>query len=255
MVASRFRWNGSELVDVSAAPVMPLYVADSFLLTDGLVVDYPRHLGRFARWADEQGLVRPVDDFLSAVTAALPRTGAWFPRIDLTERGELELHVRPAPTLHETIVLANGASDPRTEPRIKGPDIPALEVLRTTAREGGADEAIILDPQGRIVDGATTCLVWFRGTTMLTPPAEATRLDSTTVAAVSHIAQANGFELGTEWASPADLAGLTVWALNALHGIRSVTRWVGGPELAENDVMRRQWRTQYAQRAQQIADL
>jgi len=232
---------------------MPLYVADSFLLANGAVVEYPYHLERFARWADEQGLVRPVDDFLAAVTAALPRTGAWFPRIDLTERGELELHIRPAPPLHETIVVANAAHDPRTEPSIKGPDIPALEALRVTARDAGADEAIILDDQGRVVDGVTTCLVWFRGTTMMTPPVEATRLDSTTVAAVSHIAQDCGFELSTEWATPSDLTGLNVWALNALHGIRAVTGWVGGPELAPDTAMLAQWRARYSARAQPIS--
>jgi branched-subunit amino acid aminotransferase/4-amino-4-deoxychorismate lyase len=228
---------------------MPLYVGDSFLLDEGHVVGYPRHLERFARSAEAQGLVHPVDNFLAAVTAALPRTGTWFPRIDLTERGELELQVRPTPPLHSSLVLATASGDPRSEPTIKGPDIPALEQLRAEARQVGADDAVIVDTQGRIVDGATTCLVWFRETTMLTPPLEATRLESTTVAEVTEIAAANGFEIATEWATPADLAGVTVWALNALHGIRGVTSWIGGPTLNHDEQMLTSWRTQYAQRA------
>jgi len=249
MSSTRFRWNGSELADITGAPVMPLYVADSFLLTDGAVVDYPLHLDRFARSADTQGLVRPVDDFLRAVTAALPTAGQWFPRIDLTERGELELHIRPAPPLSQTAVLATAGTDPRTEPGIKGPDIPALETLRAAARERGADDAVIVDSQGRIIDGATTCLVWFRENTLLTPPVEATRVESTTVTVVSELARESGFEIATEWATPAELAGVTVWALNALHGIREVTSWVDGPALTPNPEMLQSWRDRYAARA------
>jgi branched-subunit amino acid aminotransferase/4-amino-4-deoxychorismate lyase len=254
MSATRFRWNGSELADVSGAPVLPLYVGDSFLLDEGKVVGYQRHLDRFSRSANAQGLVRPVDDFLAAVTAWLPRTGTWFPRIDLTERGELELHIRPAPPLTSTIVLGTASRDPRTEPLIKGPDIPALELLRNEAKAFGADEAIILDHQGRIIDGATTCLVWFREQTLFTPPAEARRLDSTTVATVADIARAHGFAIETEWATPADLAGVSLWALNALHGIRAVTAWIDGPELAQDASMLGSWRADYAQLALTIDD-
>jgi branched-subunit amino acid aminotransferase/4-amino-4-deoxychorismate lyase len=249
MNASRFRWNGSELAEITGAPAMPLYVADSFLLSEGAVVDFPLHLDRFARSADAQGLVRPMDDFIRAVTEALPTTGQWFPRIDLTERGELELHIRPAPPLTQTAVLATASSDPRTEPGIKGPDIPALETVRAAARERGADDAVILDAQGRIIDGATTCLVWFRGNTMFTPPVEAVRVESTTVSVVSNLARESGFKIATEWATPAELAGLTVWALNALHGIREVTAWIDGPALAPNPEMLQSWRARYAARA------
>jgi hypothetical protein len=39
-----------------------------------------------------------------------------------------------------------------------------------------------------------------------------------------------------EPATPSELDGAEVWALNALHGLRIVTDWIddtGGPELAE----------------------
>lgn len=245
MASTRYRWNGSELVDNSSAFDVPLYVGDSFLLREGTVVDYPGHLSRFERMADEQGLKRPLDDFLTAVTDALPRSGSHFPRIDLTSRGELELRVRPMPTLGRTVVLSTAATDPRTEPTTKGPDIPALQELRDAAAKMGADEPIILDAQGRIIDGASTCLVWIRDNTLFTPPAEATRLESITVNVVEQLARNAGYDVATEWATPAQLSTSQVWALNALHGIRGVTSWVAGPSFTLDEAVLDEFRTAY----------
>ena len=250
----RFRWNGSELVDVTGAPEIPLYVADSFLLNDGKVVAYQRHLDRFAASAEFQGLVRPLDDFLSAVTASLPRTGKLFPRIDLTERGELELHIRPAPELHETIVLASASHDPRVEPTIKGPDIPALNALRAEAQAQGADDAVIVDAQGRIVDGSTTCLIWFSEGGLHLPPAEALRVNSVSVAVARELAAKGGFTVTETWATPADLDGAELYALNALHGIRSVVSWVNGPLLSVNQERLAHWRQQYDLLAEELPE-
>lgn len=251
----RFRWNGSELVDVTGAPEIPLYVADSFLLNEGTVVGFDRHLSRFTSSAEFQGLVRPVDDFLAAVTAALPRTGTLFPRIDLTERGELELHLRPVPELKETIVVATATHDPRVEPSIKGPDIPALNSLRQEAQTQGADDAVILDAHGRIVDGSTTCFIWFTDGGLHVPPTEAIRVNSTTVAAARELATKGGITVTETWATPADLAGVELYALNALHGIRSVVSWVDGPSLEINGERLVHWRQQYDLLAQELPEV
>lgn len=230
----RYRWNGAELVDVTGAPLITLYVADSFLLREGHVAGYRQHLERFSRSAHTQGLVRPLDTFLDAVTAALPRTGTYFPRIDLTERGELELWLRPAPELQEQLIVTTAAHDPRTEPALKGPDIPALTLLREHAQVVGADEAIIVDFQGRVIDGSTTCLMWFEGDTAVIPPAEALRVESITVALVSEFLSTTGTPLQEKWATPQDIASTELYALNALHGIRAVTQWKNGPEVVVN---------------------
>lgn len=245
MASTRYRWNGSELVDNSTAFDVPLFVGDSFLLRDGAAVDYAGHLKRFERMVDEQGLKRPIDDFLSTVTSALPRTGEHFPRIDLTTRGELELRIRPAPVLGRTLVLSTADRDPRTEPTIKGPDITELQLLRDQAASAGADEPIILDALGRVVDGASTCLVWIRERTLYTPPAEATRLSSITVAATEKLALAAGYQLETEWVTPEQLSGTQVWALNALHGIRGVTAWLGGPAFTLDEALLDEFRAAY----------
>jgi len=249
----RFRWNGSDLIPVDGAPILPLYVADSWLLAEGSVVALDRHFERFSSSATAQGLVRSVAPFTTAVMAALPRTGSLFPRIDLTERGELELWLRPAPPVFDTIVLATAPMDVRSEPTIKGPDIPALEGLRAQAREKGADDAVILNTVGNIVDGATTCLLWWREDQLFMPPLQASRVDSITVKVVSEIAAARGIVLQQEWATPAQLAGTTVWALNSLHGIRQVTKWVGEKELEPQTDRLTQWRTLYAALATEIS--
>jgi branched-subunit amino acid aminotransferase/4-amino-4-deoxychorismate lyase len=228
----RYRWNGSDLVDVTGAPTLPLLVADSFLVAEGLVVGYDAHLARFTDSARRQGLVRSIDAFLDAVTAALPRSGRVFPRLDLTERGELELWVRPAPPTTETITLTTASHDPRTEPRLKGPDLPALLELRAEANTVGAGDAILLDSAGRVTDGCTTCLVWMRDRTVFTVPSDAPAVASVTVGVVRQLAAEQGIEVAEQWVTPAALAGAQVWAVNALHGIRGVTAWLGEPDLS-----------------------
>jgi branched-subunit amino acid aminotransferase/4-amino-4-deoxychorismate lyase len=241
----RFRWNGSDLIPADGASILPLYVADSWLVSEGNVVALEEHFTRFAASCAFQGLVRPVEAFITAVTAALPRTGQVFPRIDLTERGELELWIRPAPALATTIILSTAAQDVRSEPAIKGPDLVALEDLRASAREQGADDSVILTSAGHIIDGATTCLLWWRNGELFTPPAEATRVDSITVKVIHQIAEAHGITVGEEWATPADLADLSVWAVNALHGIRQVSAWIDGPQLTPDHESLESWRESY----------
>lgn len=243
--AGRYRFNGTQLVPLEIDSNLALYVADSWLAIDGATVALDRHFARFAASADAQGLVRPVDDFLSAVRAAIPTTGEWFPRIELTVRGELQLSLRPAPQRTESVTLWSASMDPRTEPAIKGPDIPALEGLRGQAREAGASEAVILSPEGFVVDGSTTCLLCWDGGKLVTPPTEFTRVDSVTVSVLRDIASTQGVEFSERAMTPDDLADHDIWAVNALHGIRPVTSWVNGPQLSTNADRVAQWRRWY----------
>ena len=58
-------------------------------------------------------------------------------------------------------------------------------------------------------------------------------MDGVTERALVTAATALGVEVVREHVTPAELDGTEVWALNALHGIRIVTRWVDGPAMAE----------------------
>lgn len=241
----RYRFNGSELVRLEIDSQLALYVADSWLSLEGQVVALDRHFARFAHNANAQGLVQPVDDFLGAVIRGVPKIGAWFPRIELTVRGELQLLVRPAPERAQTVALWSSPADPRTEPSMKGPDIPALESLREEARAHDADEAVITSAEGFLVDGATTCLLWWRDNSLHTPPAEFPRVNSVTVSVLRDIATERGVFVAETPARASDLEGQEVWAVNALHGIRPVTRWIDGPELTHDESRLRSWRAWY----------
>lgn len=244
LTEGRYRWNGTQLRPAEGA-TLALLVADSFLIHDGVVVAPELHRARFLRDADFQGMVNAPTAFVDAAFAALPASGLWFPRFDLTERGELELWIRPAPALGSTLTLWTSPEDPRTEPRIKGPDIPVLAQLREQAQEAGADEAVLVDSAGYVADGATTCFVWWRDEVLHVAPESVARIDSVTVREVLTMAAERGCEVREEAVTPADLAGAELWALNALHGIRGVARWLNGPSLLGNDARRDSWQKLY----------
>lgn len=219
-----------------------LFVADSFLVSDGTAVDIDAHLRRFSQSAQRQGLLRPIDSFLNAVVALIPRKGNIFPRIELTERGELEIRIRNAPVLTSTITVLNATKDPRTTPEIKGPDIPALAELQENVKAFGADEAIIVNSAGQIIDGSTTCLVWVEGEKVYQPPREFSRVSSVTVAQLEKIL---GKPLEEQSRSSSELHGCEIYALNSLHGIRSVSAWLEGPTLVQNPNRLETWRNAY----------
>ena len=248
----RYRWNGGELVPADG-PQLGLLVADSFLLNDGRVVAPDRHRERFLRDADIQGIVSPPASFLDAAWQALPRAGRWFPRIDLTERGELELWVRPAPDLTRTVTLWVTDDDPRTTPRTKGPDIPALNHLRELAVTAGATEAIMVDPGGMVRDGATTCLAWWREDELWVQPDTVAKVDSVTVGVLRRMAADRKVPLREGEVSAEELASAETWALNSLHGIRGVSGWIPGHTTPViNDSRLDEWRRDYASRFENL---
>ncbi|MFW8746251.1 hypothetical protein, partial [Mesorhizobium japonicum] len=78
--------------------------------------------------------------FWDAAIAALPRTGAWFPRFELRDSGELLLRARPAPELRRDVALVTWEGpDPRHAPTVKGPDLDRLAEARRSAADLGLD--------------------------------------------------------------------------------------------------------------------
>jgi len=132
--------------------------------------------------------------------------------------------------------------DPRTVPRVKGPDLDSMLRIRTDVQKQGADEAVILTPDGYVVEGAYSSLLWWRGDILCGPPAEFERVDSVTARSVLTLAAALGLDTHEEAVTPAELDGTELWALSALHGIRIATSWVDGPSLAEQPGRLATWR-------------
>ena len=88
---------------------------------------------------------------------------------------------------------------------------------------------MIADADGRLLEGAYTSLLWWEGETLCAVPDDAPILPGITRALLIELA--GTVELRRP--APSDLAGRETWLVSALHGIRAVTRWVGGPEPGE----------------------
>jgi branched-subunit amino acid aminotransferase/4-amino-4-deoxychorismate lyase len=115
--------------------------------------------------------------------------------------------------------------------------------LRTEAQRRGADEAVILSPEGHVVEGSTTSISWWEGGTLCVPDRSFARIPSITERTVVALATALGIPVEERRARPEELDGREVWALNALHGIRIATAWQGGPAgLAEEPGRLSRWR-------------
>jgi branched-subunit amino acid aminotransferase/4-amino-4-deoxychorismate lyase len=248
-VESIYRWSNGALVPLEYCDMTDtsIEVADSWFVTNGTALAIGLHRERFlGSMSPDARAATNADEFWSAALALIPREGDWFPRVELQNRSGgllLVLRLRTAPERAKSVVAATWTGeDPRTQPLIKGPDLAVMMRIRTSVQAAGAGEAVLLSPDGYIVEGAYTALLWWRGAILCAPPADLQRVDSVTVRSVLALAAALGIETYEEAVTPPEIADTELWALNALHGIRIVTKWVDGPQLAELPGRLAQWR-------------
>jgi branched-subunit amino acid aminotransferase/4-amino-4-deoxychorismate lyase len=133
------------------------------------------------------------------------------------------------------------APDGRYRPAVKGTDLGYLLGLRRLAVAKGADEALILSREGRVREGSTTSILWWRGDTLLAPPLSADLLAGVTRELLLDAVTTRGLCVASESPAPAELDGIEVWAVNALHGIRPVTGWLGARIKAGPAVRAARW--------------
>jgi branched-subunit amino acid aminotransferase/4-amino-4-deoxychorismate lyase len=208
-----------------------LRAADSWLVEDGRVRAVERHWGRFSATCAEHGVEPEALAALRAdVERAVPARGRWFPRVELSEDGELAFRVRPAPAREPTVVAwIADVPDPRRAPRRKGPDLERLAALRERAAAHGAGEAVLSDADGRLLEGAFTSLLWWEGATLCVVPDDAPILPGVTRGLLIEVARERGTPVAQRRPLPHELADRETWLVSALHGIRAVTGWAGGP--------------------------
>ncbi|WP_328500240.1 aminotransferase class IV [Streptomyces sp. NBC_00457] len=223
-----------------------LLVADSWLVRDGRVRGLDRHRERFLRACGECGgpSLEQLTQFWQDMTAALPRTGSWFPRVELVAGSlQLRLLLRHAPPLApEVRVWASGQPDPRTVPRRKGPDLDALARVRQRACGQGAEEAVLIAPSGLVLEAATSSVLWWEDETLCVPPQQLPVLAGVTAGLIQQRALQNGIRLAHRERTVAELTGREVWLVNALHGIRPVSAWEGRSMIAGPVVRADEWR-------------
>ncbi len=222
-------------------------VADSWRVDDAQAVALPRHEARFAASARALGIDEStLRVFCSQVRAQIPATGSWFPRIELvhTPGGPtLRYRERVAPALSTEVVLAVAETDPRTNPLTKGPDLEALLALRASVGSLGATEALIVAPDGTLVEGAySTLMVWPDDTdALVVVPSDVPRIPSITESVLVDRAKGLGIEVLERRLSLDDLDRAEVWVVSALHGIRRTTSLIDGPELRRDPGKRNEW--------------
>jgi branched-subunit amino acid aminotransferase/4-amino-4-deoxychorismate lyase len=215
-----------------------IVIADSWLVTAGTVLGIGLHRARFLEsMSTDDRAATEADEFWDAAIALIPRSGDWFPRVELQERNGallLVFRLRSSPERHNNLIEATWLDgDPRTVPRVKGPDLETMTRVRTSVQARGANEAIILANDGYVVEDSHSGLLWWRGDILCGPPTAFDRVDSVTVRSVLTLATALGIETFDEAVTPGELADTELWSLNALHGIRIVTEWIDGPSLAQ----------------------
>lgn len=225
-----FQFQQGELRALDLSLEDSLSVADSFLVTSGLVRGLDKHLVRFANSIEDEKTKRQLPSFFSEVVKLIPQTSDWFPRVEYRamqpEGQRLFLRLRDAPERTETCTLwTSDEADPRQNPKIKGPDLAYGQRLRRAANLHGAEEAVIVDSAGHIADGALSSIVWWQEEVLYGPDEATNWLPSVTRELVFEIAAQAGYQTQEVRARPEDLEGCEVWTLSALQGIRGVTRW------------------------------
>jgi branched-subunit amino acid aminotransferase/4-amino-4-deoxychorismate lyase len=207
-------------------------VADSFLVQDGKIRSLQLHIDRFLRGLALKApeLEPSFNSFLDQSLALIPRTGRYFPRIEVQYREErtLVFTLRDAPEqLGPATLWTYPKPDPRADLSVKGPELALGSALRALAQLEGADEAILLNSYGEVSEGALSSLVWWRGDVLCAPSNEIPWLESVTRQEIFQIAQSMGIQTMLEHRRPEELVGLELWLLSSLQGIRVVTKWQG----------------------------
>lgn len=261
MVEARvFRWSDGVMVDDPSAHsgTSAVSVADSWLMVDGTVAGLAHHLDRFAGNVRNRFPGLDVDGFVAAALTSLPRTGRWFPRIEAVENSSesdepmLRLRLRLAPEPLTEVTVATASHDPRTEPLVKGPNFEALGHLRTELAVG---EAIIVDGDGHIAEGAWSSIVWWADDTLHVVDASIARLPGVTEKLILDYARSVGTPVASSRIRPTELDEAEVWVLSALHGIRVATEWRSGPVLSRKPGRAELWRSEYAKSRQVMSPL
>jgi branched-subunit amino acid aminotransferase/4-amino-4-deoxychorismate lyase len=192
---------------------------------------WPLHERRLLRGAVRLGLAgRPPGDLLERVLAAAAVSGLVDPIVRVTWRpapggpAALELTPRPRVELGRAVRLVPvtreaGAPDPFAD--VKHTDRAFYDAARARALSAGADDALILDPHGRVLETSTCNLLWSAGGEWRTPLASLPLLPGIARALLLDALAARGTPAREGTFALADLeAADEVLVTNAVYGPR-----------------------------------
>jgi branched-subunit amino acid aminotransferase/4-amino-4-deoxychorismate lyase len=255
MMNDLLAWTTNENLVHDTDTSDPLLVADSWLVEDGRARGIELHRRRFTAACAEAAAVPDtmVTSFWRAALARLPRTGDLFPRVELIggPRTRLRLRIRQAPSRGTDIrVWVPDLDDPRELPRRKGPDLERLAMLRSAAMQAGADDVLLTSPAGLLLESGTASLLWWEDDTTLCAPDPALPiLAGVTARMIRDHATRLGITVVRRQVRLDDLYDREAWLVNALHGIRPVTEWVGSPVVAGPAPRAPEWQRRWLESA------
>jgi branched-subunit amino acid aminotransferase/4-amino-4-deoxychorismate lyase len=207
-----------------------ILIADSFLVKDNQVRSLDKHITRLISNTalKAPALLQEIPDFVFKALELVPKTEAWFPRLEIDTNHKLYLNLRPAPEITETVTLwTYPVPDPRTDLTVKGPELDLGVSIRDQALAQNADEAILLTKDGFISEGALSSLVWWEEEVLVAPSNNIPWLESVTRTEIFEIAKNLEIQTQTKETKPEELIGKELWILSSLQGIRTVINWMG----------------------------
>jgi branched-chain amino acid aminotransferase len=206
--------------------VVRLYAGRPFALDE--------HLTRMEGSAANLRLEADVPALRSDVEALLEKAGdvEALLRLVITRGGRRLAFIEPLPEHPPSIRLATVTYAPtRVLDGIKSLSYAGNMLTTRLAKERGADEALLVTPHGRVLEGPTSTFMWASGGTLRTPPLGEHILDS-----ITRRLLLEEMEIAEETCTLDDLAGAdeafltsTVREVQAVSAIDDAELPVGGP--------------------------
>lgn len=232
-----FVWNHPKFTPIQHETAATLLVADSWRVCDGKTWGLEEHLARFlVGMATQHQIFGTLPNlhataFEQAIAAQLQEFARqhagtdFFPRISVEAHAgsyRVVLLVRPAPSIRSSTTLSiPDYTDPRTRPKVKGPDI---DLMRGLVAEASTDD-IVLHDGTNVIETTTGALLVWRTPQDLVLCQATQQLASISAQRIAHHARSRGISVTSRPVTiPEMLTGeYPVWFTNTLHGISPVT--------------------------------
>ena len=186
---------------------------ETLKLVDGLPVFFEEHVARLDLGLDELGLERPcaraelADQICRLSAASKVPNGAC--RVLVTAgppQGKpgvlIQTDQRQFPARPLRVISYLGV---RVRAQLKAMTVMQSYLAQRAATAADADDAILVDDEGRIFEGATSNMFLVRGGGLVTPPAEGAILPGVLRAKVEELGGAHGLTIVESYARVADL--------------------------------------------------
>ena len=186
---------------------------ETLKLVGGIPVFFEEHIARLDLGLEELGLERPCSEADMAAQICRLSAASHVPdgacRVLVTAgppRGKPGLLIqtdrRHFPARPLRVISYLGV---RVRAQLKAMTVMQSYLAQRAATAAGADDAILIDDQGRIFEGATSNMFLVRGGGLVTPPAEGAILPGVLRAKVEALARAHGIPVVEAFARVADL--------------------------------------------------